>query len=173
MKVPCHHHVSPLEWKKPWHSPSGLLSILGDTHATWNEKSAENCCPDLLNDECGHFRRGNNYGVECTRTQHQRLLLDSGRGSSKPYSGRAFRVADRTASASTLQSVVLRHLCGSKLLRHPTVKSFAQPKGKRAVSAVYGLHPVSERRLRRRGILQGHHFGHGAGLELDELINHC
>ena len=65
------------------------------------------------------------------------------------------------------------HLCGSKLLRHPTVKSFAQPKGKRAVSAVYRLHPVSERRLRRRGILQGHHFGHGAGLELDELINHC
>ena len=61
---------------------------------------------DLLNDECGHFRRGNNYGVECTGTQRQRLLLDSGRGGSEPYSGRAFRVADRTASASTLQSVV-------------------------------------------------------------------
>ena len=48
---------------------------------------------------------------------------------SKPYSGRAFRVANRTASASTLQSVVLKHLAGSKLLRHATVKAFAQPKG--------------------------------------------
>ena len=96
------------------HRP-GLLSNLGDTHATGNEKSAENCCPDLLNDECRHFRRGNNYGVECTRTQRQRLLLDSRRGGSEPYSGRAFRVADRTASASTLQSVVLKHLAGSKI----------------------------------------------------------
>ena len=78
---------------------------MGDTHATWNEKSAENCCPDLLNDECGHFWRGNNCGVECTRAQRQRLPLDSRRGGSESYSGRAFRVADRTASASTLQSV--------------------------------------------------------------------
>ena len=40
-------------------------------------------------------------------------------------------------------------------------------------TGIYRLHPLSERRLRRRGILQRHHFGHGAGLELDELINHC
>ena len=42
-----------------------------------------------------------------------------------------------------------------------------------ALAGIDRLHPVSERRLRRRGILQRHHFGHGAGLELNELINHC
>jgi hypothetical protein len=52
--------------------------------------------------ECSHFRRGNNYGVECVRTPRQRPHLDSRRGRSEPYSGRAFCLVDRTASASTL-----------------------------------------------------------------------
>lgn len=73
--------------------------------ASRNEKPTENRCSDLLNDECSHFRRGNNYGVECARTQHQRVYLDSRRGRSEPYSSRAYSVADRTASASTVRSV--------------------------------------------------------------------
>ena len=72
--------------------------------ASRNEKPTENRCSDLLNDD-SHFRRGNNYGVECARTQHQRVYLDSRRGRSEPYSSRAYSLADRTASASTVRSV--------------------------------------------------------------------
>ena len=81
------------------------LARVATAHATGNEKPAENCCSDLLNDECSHFRRGNNYGVECARTQRQRLHLDSCRSRREPYSSRAYSVADRTASASTLRPV--------------------------------------------------------------------
>ena len=73
--------------------------------ASRNEKPTENRCSDLLNDKCSHFRRCNNYGFECARTQRQRLHLDSSRGRSESYSSRAYSVADRTASASTLRSV--------------------------------------------------------------------
>ena len=72
--------------------------------ASRNEKPTENRCSDLLNDKCSHFRRCNNYGFECARTQRQRLHLDSSRGRSESYSSRAYSVADRTASASTLRS---------------------------------------------------------------------
>ena len=45
----------------------------------------------------------------------------------------------------------------------------------RLTGSLSRLPPLScqRARLRRRGILQRHHFGHGAGLELNELINHC
>ena len=55
----------------------------------------------------------------------------------------------------------------------PKVPSCAIRLSLSALAGIDRLHPVSERRLRRRGILQRHHFGHGAGLELNELINHC
>jgi hypothetical protein len=70
--------------------------------ATVNAEPIQNRRADLLDDECGHFRRGNNYGVECIRTPGERPHLDSRRGRSEPYSSRAFCVVDRTASASTL-----------------------------------------------------------------------
>jgi hypothetical protein len=73
-----------------------------DESANGDAKPAENCCSDLFNDECSHFWRGVNHGVECIRTPRQRAHLDSNRGRSEPYSSRAYRVADRTASASTL-----------------------------------------------------------------------
>ena len=73
--------------------------------ASRNEKPTENRCSDLLNDKCSHFRRGNNYGVECALTEHQCLHLDFRRGRSEPYSSRACSVADRTAFASTVRSV--------------------------------------------------------------------
>ena len=87
--------------------------------ANGNEKPTENRCSDLLNDECSHFRRGNNYGVECVRTQRQRLHLDPRRGRSEPYSSRAYRVADRTAPASTLRPVA------HKIVRDPRVAMLA------------------------------------------------
>ena len=43
----------------------------------------------------------------------------------------------------------------------------------RAVSAICRLYPVSERRLRRRSIIQRHHIAHDASLELNELLDHC
>src|SRR5262245_51579904 len=73
-----------------------------DGSASRNAKPMENCCPDLLNDECSYLWRGVNYGAECIRTSRQRLHLDSGRGHSESHSSRAYRMADRTASASTL-----------------------------------------------------------------------
>jgi hypothetical protein len=98
--------ISPLvkEGRSPGNPPSGLL-LWATAHATGNEKPTENCCSDLLNDECSNFRRGNNYGVECVRTQRQRLHLDSCRSRSEPYSSRAYSVADRTPSASSLRPV--------------------------------------------------------------------
>src|SRR6266540_1994943 len=73
--------------------------------ANRNAKPIQNRRADLLDDECSHFRRGINYGFECVRTPRQRPHLDSRRGRSEPYSSRAYRVVDRTASASTLRSV--------------------------------------------------------------------
>src|SRR5262245_35169058 len=73
-----------------------------DGSANRNTKPMENCCPDLLNDECSYLWRGINYGIECIRTSRKRLHLDSNRGHSETHSSRADRMADRTASASTL-----------------------------------------------------------------------
>ena len=59
---------------------------------------------DLFDDERSHFRRGNRYGVECAHTPGQRPHLDSHSGRSESHSSRAFRVVNRTSSASTLRS---------------------------------------------------------------------
>jgi hypothetical protein len=72
--------------------------------ATGNAESIQNRRADLLDDKCSHFRRGDSYGVERAHTPRQRPHLDSCGGRGEPYAGRAFRVANRTASASTLRS---------------------------------------------------------------------
>ena len=81
------------------HDRGGMKSA-----ATGNAESIQNRRADLLNDECSRFRRGNSYRVKCAHTPRQRPHLDSRCGRSEPYASRAFRVVNRTASASTLRS---------------------------------------------------------------------
>ena len=72
-----------------------------------DEKPTENCCPDLLNDECSNFWRGN-YGVECARTQRQRLHFEG------------------VKWCQPKLTVRVKHLAGSRMLRHATVRDFGQ-----------------------------------------------
>ena len=55
-------------------------------------------------------------------------------------------------------AVRVKHLAGSKTLRHATVKGF--------LSLACCLHPVG-------GVLQRHHISHVAVLELHDLLDHC
>src|SRR5262245_2606635 len=84
---------------------------------TWKPKSTENCCSDLLNDKCSDFWRGVNCGVDNIRTPRQCPNLHSLSGYSEPYSCRAYRVVDRTPSASALRSVV--HMIPEAKMRPP------------------------------------------------------